>query len=110
MGGSAAIFAALDLRSGLAGGLVSPSLGALPEQPPPVDLLAAKLPPGWQSEAQPPSLGSPAAMSSLGQRSVTLSPDPCSGLAGGLVSPCMGALPEQPPPVDLLAAKLPPGW
>ena len=34
--------------------------------------------------------------------------DFCSGLAGGLVSPCIKALPVQPLPVDLLAAKSPP--
>ena len=42
MGGSAAIFAAPDPRSGLADGLVSPCMGALPEQLTQVDLPAAK--------------------------------------------------------------------
>ena len=49
-----AIFAAPDFRSGLPGGLVSPCTGALPEQPPPVGLLAAKSPP--EDGASPGSL------------------------------------------------------
>ena len=108
MGGSGAIFAAPYHPSSLSGGLVSPSLEALPAQPPPVDLLAATSPSGWQPGAPPPSLASSAA-TSLRQRPVTLLPDPRSGLAGGRVSPGMGALPELPPPVDLTTSTSPPG-
>ena len=53
-----------------------------------MDLLAATSPPNRRPEAQPPPLGSTAATSPIGQRPVTLLPDPRFGLAGGLVSPC----------------------
>ena len=74
MGGSAAIFAAPDPRSGLAGGLVSPCMGALPEQLTHVDLPAAKSLLGPWPEASPPPVNLLVAMSLLSDTSTVTLP------------------------------------
>ena len=69
MGGSATIFAAPDLRSGLPGGLISPCMGALPEQLTQVDLPAAKSLLGPWPEAPPPPVNLLVTMSLLSDNS-----------------------------------------